>query len=92
MKGILKSIAVVLSIGLSCAYFTSQRVEASQEMLQVEKGLFQELIEDNRQIKERLNSISGVSIKLYWRLEALEAKAKVTVPEELKITVIGPKK
>lgn len=91
MKIILKSFAVIFAIGLSCAYFTSERVEASQQMLQVEKGLFEEVLEDNRQLKERMNSLTNVNIKLYYRLERLEAKNKMQIPQELEITIGKPK-
>ena len=79
--------SVILSIGITCAYFTSEKATASQEMLQVEKGLFEEVLEDNKQLKERMISLSNVSMKLYYRLETLEKKNKIEVPVELKITV-----
>lgn len=87
MKTVLHAISTVFAIGLLAWHFTLQPVEASQEMLQVEKGLFMEVLEDNKQLKERVNALTGVTMKLYWRLEAVEAKNKISIPPELKIEV-----
>ena len=87
-KHILTSCSFVLSTAILCAYFTSEPVAASQkEMLQVEKGLFQELIADNAELKARSDGLTRASYKLLRRLEAVEKKLEIEIPEEFKIPV-----
>lgn len=87
MKKIFVSCSFVLSTCILCAYFTSEPAKASTQMLQVEQGLFNELISDNQEIKERLDGLTRASFKLLKRLEAVEKKLEIEVPEEFKIPV-----
>ncbi len=80
MRNIIGSMLAVLSIGIMTAYFTSEPAKASQEMIQVDKGLFEELM-------KRSNEMEAASIKLFYRIERLEKKVKLEVPQELSITV-----
>ena len=87
-RKILLSCSLVLSTCILSAYFTSEPVNASQkEMLQVEKGLFEELISDNKEMKTTLDGLTRASYKLLKRAEAIEGKLNIKVPEEFKIPV-----
>lgn len=87
MKNVLLSGSFVLSVCILCAYFTSEPAKASTQMLQVEQGLFNELISDNKEMKERLSGLTRASYKLLKRLEAVEKKNAIEVPEDFKIPV-----
>ena len=74
-NAIIKSFAVVLAIGISCAYFTSPTADASMD-----SKLYDEL-------KGRYLAQENVILKLYFRLDRAEQKLKMEVPPELKIEV-----
>lgn len=81
MKNIFLSMLTVLCLSGATAYFCSQPAQASQEMLQVEKGLFDEVLKDNEQVKAdnqalivRMNALTQDTLALTDRVSSLERR------------------
>ena len=76
---------VVLTIGFSCMYFTSQPSQASEEVKSSSEFLEMKALYD--EMKGRYLSQEKVLLKVKFRLETLEYNTKTKVPAELAITV-----